>query len=217
MVKGLFVTATDTGVGKTTVSAAIVKILKEMGVEVGYYKPIETGVEEYPEDVKLLTDITGQPYQEAVLYTFKNPLAPYPASKIEGKIIDIEKIKEHFYKLSEKYQFVVVEGAGGVYVPIKEKYSYVDLIRELDIPVLIVARAKLGTINHTLLTINALKGCSIIGIVMNGFSYEDLSEYTNPQMIEEFGGIEVIGRCDYSDDPVDECFQKLKDKRWIFG
>ncbi|MCX7760954.1 MAG: dethiobiotin synthase [Hydrogenothermaceae bacterium] len=210
MKKQLFITATDTGVGKTTVSAGLCKLLKDIGVNVGYFKPVETGVEEVPSDVKLLTDITGQPIEEAILYSFKNPLAPYPASKIENKKIDINKIIDHYNYLRDKYDFLIVEGAGGVYVPIVKGYSYVDLIKDLNIPVLLVARAKLGTINHTLLTIKALEGCNIVGIVMNGFSGDDISENTNPEVIEELSGIKVICRCKKVENPVNECYNKLK-------
>lgn len=210
MKKQLFITATDTGVGKTTVSAGLVKALKEMGVNVGYFKPIETGVEDIPSDVKLLTDITGQPIEEAVIYTFKNPLAPYPASKIENREIDIDKIIEHYNYLKDKYKFLIVEGAGGVYVPIVKGYTYVDLIKNFDIPVLLVARAKLGTINHTLLTVRALEGVDIVGIVINGFSGDDISENTNPEIIEEFSGLKVVGRCRKSENPVEECCNYLK-------
>lgn len=210
MSRTIFITATDTGVGKTTVSAGLSKVLKEMGVKVGYFKPVETGVEDYPLDGKLLTQITGQPLGEAVLYQFKNPLAPYPASQIEGVEIDLEKIKQHYRYLTQKYEFLIVEGAGGVYVPIVKDYTYVDLVKELNLPVLIVSRAKLGTINHTVLTVRALEGAKIIGIVMNGFDGSDISEKTNPTIIQEMTGIPVLAKCSSSQNPIDECYKCLK-------
>lgn len=210
MGKVLFITATDTGVGKTTVSAALAKLLKENGINAGYFKPVETGVEEYPLDGKLLSDITGQPLEEAVLYQFKNPLAPYPASEIEGVDIDLDKIKQHYHNLRQKYEFLIVEGAGGVYVPIIKNYTYADLVKELNLPVLIVSRAKLGTINHTVLTVKALEGAKITGIVMNGFDGGDISEKTNPRIIQEMTGIPVIAKCFSSQNPVEECYRCLK-------
>lgn len=210
MGKTLFITATDTGVGKTTVSAALAKILKERGVKVGYFKPVETGVEDFPLDGKLLTDITGQPLEEAVLYRFRNPVAPYPASEIEGTEIDLNKIKKHYYYMKDKYEFLIVEGAGGVYVPVVKGYTYVDFVRELNLPVLIVARAKLGTINHTVLTVKALEGAKITGIVMNGFEGTDISEETNPRIIQEMTGLSVVAKCGKSQRPSDECFESLK-------
>ena len=209
MHKSIFITATDTGVGKTTVSAAICKILKDKGINVAYFKPAETGCNPTPQDAYLLSKITGQPIEEVVLYTFKNPVAPYTATLLEGKDIDIEKIKSHYRYLTEKYDFVIVEGAGGLLVPIKKNYTYLDLIKNLNIPVLIVARASLGTINHTVLTVRALEGNEIVGIVMNGFSGEDISEDTNPSIIEEMTGIPVIAKCQKTQDPISECYNCL--------
>lgn len=210
MGKVLFITATDTGVGKTTVSAALAKIVKEKDIKVGYFKPVETGVEEYPVDGKLLSDITGQSIDEVVLYKFKNPVAPYPASEIEGVEIDLEKIKQQYEYLKQKYEFLIVEGAGGVYVPITKNYTYVDMVKEFNLPVLVVSRAKLGTINHTVLTVKALKGVKIAGIVMNGFDGSDISEETNPRVIYEMTGIPIIAKCFSSKNPVEECYRCLK-------
>lgn len=210
MLNSVFITATDTGVGKTTVSAAICKILKEKGINVGYFKPVETGCNPVPSDAYNLSLITGQPLEEVVLYTFENPVAPYTATLMEGKDIDIQKIIEHYNHLKSKYDFVVVEGAGGLLVPIKKNYTYLNLIEDLNIPVLIVSRASLGTINHTVLTVKALEGKNIVGIVMNGFSGKDVSEKTNPYVIEEMTGIKVLAKCSESHNPVDECYNNLK-------
>lgn len=210
MGKVLFITATDTGVGKTTVSAAIANILVEKGVKVGYFKPVETGVLDCPLDGKLLTDITGQPIEEAVLYRFKNPLAPYPASEIEGVNIQLDKIKKHYEHLKNKYDFLIVEGAGGICVPIVKGYTYLDFVRDLDLPVLIVARAKLGTINHTVLTVKALEHARIVGVVMNGFDGTDISEETNPRIIQEMTGLPVLAKCHNSTNPTVECYNQLK-------
>lgn len=215
MNKALFITATDTGVGKTTVSAAIAKILKESGINVAYFKPIETGVKEYPADGRILTSITGQSIDEAVLYTFKNPLAPYPASKLEKKDVHIDKIIQHYNKLKDSYDFLIVEGAGGVYVPIVKGYTYIDLIKDLNIPILIVSRAKLGTINHTVLTVKALKGLKISGIVMNGFNCSDNLEKTNLDIIQEMTSLDIIAKCYKSKTPIEECYKRLKDTKLI--
>ena len=211
MYKSLFITATDTGVGKTTVSYALAKLLKEKGLKIAYFKPVETGADPIPEDSTLLSNLTGQPIDEVVLYTFKNPVAPYVATLMENKEIDIDKIIKHYNYLIQKYDFVIVEGAGGVLVPIIENYTYRELIKDLNIPVLLVSRANLGTINHTLLTLSVLKDAKVIGIVMNGFTGKDISEEKNPEIVERFSKIKVLAKCNKSDSPTDECYKRLED------
>ena len=210
MLKSVFITATDTGVGKTTISYALAKTLIEKGLKVAYLKPIETGANPIPEDATLLSKLTGQPIDEVVLYTFKNPVAPYVATLMEGKDIDLDKIIKHYEYLVQKYDFVIVEGAGGVLVPIKENYTYRELIRDLNIPVLLISRSSLGTINHTLLTLEALKDAYILGIIMSGFTGKDISEEKNSEVIEEFSKVKVIAKCNKSENPANECYEKLK-------
>lgn len=211
MYKSVFITATDTGVGKTTVSYTLAKLLKEKNINVAYFKPIETGVNTLSEDAYKLSTITKQTLDEIVLYTFKNPLSPYAAMLTENKNIDLKKILNHYDYLTKKYDFVIVEGAGGLLVPILENYTYFDLIKDLNIPVLIVSRAKLGTINHTLLTVKALDGVKILGIIMNGFNGDDISEDLNPMIIEKFSNQKIIAKCNFSENPDEECYKKLKE------
>ncbi len=163
-----------------------------------------------------MSDITGQPYEETVLYKFKNPVAPYVAESAEGRKIDVHKLKEKVKFLSQKYDFLIVEGAGGISVPItkvKDKiYTYLDFVSELGLPSVIVSRAGLGTINHTFLTVSAMKnkGINLIGIVMNGFSKNmSLSERTNPTVIEEMTGLKVIKKCFFSKNPIQECLKSM--------
>jgi len=210
MLKSIFITATDTGVGKTTISYALAKTLIEKGLKVAYFKPVETGADSIPEDAASLSKLTGQPIDEVVLYTFKNPVAPYVATIMEGRDIDLDKIIKHYEYLVQKYDFVIVEGAGGVLVPIKENYTYRELIKDLNIPVLLVSRASLGTINHTLLTLEALKDANILGIIMNGFTGNDISEEKNPEVIEKFSKVKVMAKCNKSENPANECYEKLK-------
>jgi len=210
MLKSVFITATDTGVGKATISYALAKTLIEKGLKVAYFKPVETGANPFPEDATLLSKLTGQPIDEVVLYTFKNPVAPYVATIMEGGDIDLDKIIKHYEYLVQKYDFVIVEGAGGVLVPIKENYTYRELIKNLNIPVLLVSRASLGTINHTLLTLEALKDANILGIIMNGFTGNDISEEKNPEVIEKFSKVKVMAKCNKSENPANKCYEKLK-------
>ncbi|WP_297456081.1 dethiobiotin synthase [Persephonella sp.] len=214
MGKSIFITATDTGVGKTTVSAALAYLLKEKGHKVGYFKPVETGCSPDCLDASTLAQITGQPVDEIVLYKFKTPVAPLVAEEIEGVQINLENIFSHLDKLISKYDYLIVEGAGGIKVPItrrdEEIFTYLDFVYETKMPVLVVSRASLGTINHTTLTIDVLNSINadIIGIVMNGFS-EDKNELYNSYIIEEMTGIPVIAKCKNSNNPVAECIKNI--------
>ncbi len=219
MNKSIFITATDTGVGKTTVSAGLVSILKEENKNVGYFKPIETGCNPIPEDAKLLSQITGQPIEEAVLYTFKPPVAPYVAEKLEKKSIAVDNIISRFNLLRKKYDYLIVEGAGGVCVPITridgKFYTYVDLIKDFDIPVLIVSRGTLGTINHTCMTVKILKeeGINISGIILNllEINSNDISQTTNPSVIMEMTDVPVLAKCNLNiENPIKECEGNLE-------
>ncbi len=195
----LFITGTDTGVGKTYISTLIIKSLLNLGIKAGYFKPVETGCDPFCEDALKLSKITGQSIEESVLYQFKFPVAPYVAQIEENKKISIEKILEKIKYLSKKYEFLIVEGAGGIMVPITEEkgkiITYLDLINLTKMPVLVVSRANLGTINHTVLTVKALKDTDvqIKGIVLNRASKNpDLAEKKNPQVISRMTGIKHI-------------------------
>ena len=192
--KAILVTGTDTGVGKTYVTYNLALEIKRKGVSVGCFKPVETYVSEVPEDGKLLSEATGQPIEEVVPVRFSLPLSPYAAEMEEGKEIDLEDLTDRFHKLREKYDIVLVEGAGGIAVPIKRNFTYADLALKWGLDVIIVGRAGLGTLNHTYLSwfYARERGLNLIGIVLNGFSGEDVSERTNPKIVEEMTGIKPI-------------------------
>jgi dethiobiotin synthetase len=201
---GLFITGTDTGVGKTVVAAAIIKALHLQGIHACGMKPIETGCSRvgntlYPSDGMFLKKVARMDEHIGFVtpYCFENPVAPSLASEMEGKAIHIPLITEKFQALLERYPAVVVEGIGGILVPIKKDYFVVDLIRELDLPLVIVARPSLGTINHTLLTIDyALgKGIKVSGVIIN-FSRppeSTVAENTNPLLLEQICPVPVVG------------------------
>ncbi len=217
MKKTIFITATDTGVGKTTVSYAIAFLAKKAGIKVGYFKPVETGCNPDCLDAKTVSSLTEQPYEEVVLYQFKEPVAPLVAEEEEGKKIDPLVINSHLKYLQEKYEFLIVEGAGGVAVPITKIegkiYTYIDFAKENNLETIVISRATLGTLNHTFLTVKALEdnNVPVKGIVLNGFPKNpSLSERTNPRYIKEITGIEVISICRKTEYPEMECFDKLK-------
>jgi dethiobiotin synthetase len=192
--KSVLITATDTGVGKTFIAYNLVYALKERGVKVGYLKPIETDVKDVSQDGALLCSLTGQDLEEAVPVRYSLPLSPYAGILEEKRDFSLADLKEHYLRLLERYEFLVVEGAGGIAVPIKRDYNYAHLALDWGLPILLVARAGLGTINHTYLSYFYAKsmGLNILGIVMNGFEGKDVSEKTNPIIVEELTGIKPL-------------------------
>jgi dethiobiotin synthetase len=189
----VFITGTNTGVGKTFFSYLLCKELRDLSYKVGYWKPIETGVDPYPQDAKLLAELLGQSIEESVGITFKPPLAPAVAEKYEGEKINLDTLREKFLKRLKEVDFLVVEGAGGLAVPIKGTYTYGNLARDWNLPTLIVSDAKLGTINCSFLTAFYGKslGLNLLGFVFNRFTGKDISEKDNPSVVEEMTGLPV--------------------------
>lgn len=204
MNKGIFITGTDTGVGKTYVAAGIASQLRRDGVDVGVMKPAETGCavrggKLLPRDALHLMKAAGAKDSLDLVcpVRLRKPLAPSVAAFLEGRRIDPKRMYDAFHSLSRRHAFMIVESAGGIMVPITKAYSFLDLAQDLGLPVLIVARPGLGTINHAMLTVNALKarGLTIAGIVI---SYAEarkpgLAEKTSPAVIEEISGIRILG------------------------
>ena len=190
----VLITGTDTGIGKTFITYNLAKALKEKGYNVGCYKPVETYVKDIPEDGNLLAKATGQSVDEVVPVRFSLPLAPYAATIEEKKDFSLDELRTHFEGLTKKYEILLVESAGGIAVPIKKNYTYADLAKDWNLKVFIVARAGLGTLNHTYLTWYYAKnnGLEVIGIVLNGSTGKDISEKTNPLIIKEMTGIEPV-------------------------
>jgi dethiobiotin synthetase len=208
MTTGLFITGTDSGVGKTHVSAGIARALACRGVDVGVMKPAETGCPMHsgrlmPRDALRLIKSARVKDPLALVnpYRFRKPLAPAVAAELEGKKIDPSKIINAFQLLSSRHDFMIVEGAGGIMAPLSGTYTYLDLAKKIGLPVLLVARPGLGTINHTLLTIAALKGhkIEIAGIVIN-YALDQKAgsaEKTSPAVIEKMSGVRITGIIPY--------------------
>jgi dethiobiotin synthetase len=166
-VKLLFVTATNTNIGKTFTTIKLIEGFAKQGIAVGVFKPIETGVTHEPEDAKLLLK-TVQKYNQnfknlkpidITSYTFKLPAAPFCADL--ARTINVEKIKAKIETLKKLCDLLIIEGAGGLMVPITSNYMMIDLIEELDTMTLLVTSSRLGSINDTQLSIEALKQRSI--------------------------------------------------------
>jgi dethiobiotin synthetase len=207
MTKGVFIVGTDTDVGKTVVTAGLALLLKERGTKVGIIKPIATGCAKingalHSEDAAFLAAAAGiEDDREVTPFRYALPLAPHIAAAREGKTIDSAAITRACREVISRHEFTIIEGIGGLLVPITAKYSVRDLIADLDLPVIIVGRIGLGTINHTLLTIEALQGrhCEIQGIILNTANDEEagVAEKTNPAALKELSGVPVLGVLPY--------------------
>jgi dethiobiotin synthetase len=201
MAKGLFVTGTDTDVGKTIITASIAASLRKNRINVGVFKPMMSGAkrDDPHSDAFLLKEMSGDPHtlEEINPFQFDEPLAPYVAAKRENRSISLEKIKQAWIKRQAEHEFFLIEGAGGLMVPMGPSYLVADIAKEIGFPLLIVARAGLGTVNHTLLTIDVArrKGLMVAGVILNGLKEESkgVAEETNPSLIEEFSGVPVLG------------------------
>jgi dethiobiotin synthetase len=169
---GCFVTGTDTGVGKTVVSCALIRELRARGFGVGAIKPIETGVgPDGPLDAIALRDAAGTSDALEIVcpQQFALPAAPNIAASAEARDVDLAVIEAAFQRISDRRDFVLAEGAGGLLVPIRDHFTMADLAQNLGLPLLIVARAALGTINHTLLTLEAAatRKLQLLGVVIS--------------------------------------------------
>jgi dethiobiotin synthetase len=176
--RGLFVTATDTGVGKTEVACALLRDARAGGLDAVGMKPAQSGVVPgEPSDAERLRAAAdgAEPLEVVCPYSFAAPLAPAVAARVSGAEISFERIVQGARALAARHAAVVVEGAGGLLVPLTEGETYADLAVALALPVLVVARAGLGTVNHTALTIEALRrrGLAIAGVVLNRTTPED--------------------------------------------
>jgi dethiobiotin synthetase len=170
--RGLFVTATDTGVGKTLVACELIRRLRRRGIDACGMKPVETGVgPDGPLDALALRRASGgsDPLEDVCPQRFALPAAPSVAAEAEGRCVDLPAILGAYMRLAARHACVIAEGAGGLLVPLAPGVDMGGLAAELGLPVLVVARARLGTINHTLLTLEALRAreLPVAGIVVS--------------------------------------------------
>jgi dethiobiotin synthetase len=170
----MFITGTDTGVGKTLVTAALAQCLKHRQISVGVMKPVETGYVAHnadQSDAGRLSKAAGmtEPLARVCPYRFPMPLAPLAAARLAGSTISLARIVTAFRRLSARHTLMLVEGAGGIRVPISAHADIIDLIKRLKLPVVVVGRAALGGVNHMLLTIETLRRhhISLAAVVLN--------------------------------------------------
>ena len=194
---GVFVTGTGTGVGKTVVAAALARTLSAAGLVTAALKPIQTGAVEGADDLGFIRVAGGLPAARCLApYTLEQPLAPSVAARMEGWQIDPDRILAAFRSLRGGSDAVVVEGSGGLLVPVDESMDMAGLAAALGLPVLVVAHPGLGTLNETALTVEAAtrRGLDVIGVVLSRFpAVPGLAEATNPGEIERMTGVALVG------------------------
>lgn len=195
MTKGIFITATGTDVGKTYVSALIVKNIRNSGIKCGYYKPALSG-DVFPNDCEYVLQTAGieKDADCYVSYKFKPAVSPHLAAQMTNNPIKLDKIKSDFERIQKEFDFMVVEGAGGIVCPFGEDLLLPDVIKALGLDVVIVASASLGTINSTVLTVEYAKshGINVKGIILNNYDETDFMQVDNKKMVEKLTGIKVL-------------------------
>lgn len=199
MSKGIFVTATGTDMGKTYITALIVKKLAKAGYSAGYYKAALSGAESIREsDAGYVKKIAGisQTDETLLSYLYRSAVSPHLAAEMEGNPVDLEKVRADYLRVSREHDYVTVEGSGGIVCPIRwddKKILLEDIIKMLGIPTVIVADAGLGTINAVTLTAEYLKNrkIEIKGIILNHY-HGGVMQEDNVKMIEDLTGIPVL-------------------------
>lgn len=205
----LFVTGTDTDVGKTFVCGQLLRYLRGQGLDAGYQKWVSTGNAEMSEDLTACCEAAGvptgkiQPELQAP-YRFQRAASPHLAAEMEGRRIDPDRILARFRELVGHHRLLIVEGVGGVLVPLRRDLLLADFLRRVPLPTLLVARSGLGTLNHTLLTLEALRArkVPVLGVVCSDGVGEEDEEIIrdNLRTLAEMGRTRVFGRLRRDDD-----------------
>jgi dethiobiotin synthetase len=211
MEKGVFVTGSDTGVGKTVVAGAIAAAIKAQGMDVGVMKPISTGAREIDgrlvsEDARYLKEIIGSTDDDELInpIRLKPALAPTMAAAESGVTIDMDKVWKAFEELKGKHEFIVIEGIGGLMVPVDDKLLVADMALKMDLALVVASKHSLGTINHTLLTVECAKSRNlrVKGIVIN--MLKDGKDFAGE--IEKYSSVPILGTIPFKEDvSVENC------------
>ncbi|PKM94649.1 MAG: dethiobiotin synthase [Firmicutes bacterium HGW-Firmicutes-1] len=227
MSKGVFIIGTDTDVGKTVVSAGLMHLLRKNGYTACYFKPVLSGaIEDHreliPGDTRFVKTVANleETLENMTPYKFQTPVAPHLASKIENIPIQVEVIKKSYQNLCEKYSYILAEGAGGLVVPLTEEgYMLYNLVLDFELPIIIVARPGLGTINHTVMTVRYAQnlGITVKGIIINGYDDANVCHMDNKITIEKLTNVPILGLIPILNDidveklqwgDLRECFEK---------
>lgn len=222
MSKGIFVTGTGTDIGKTYVTALLVKKLREAGVNAAYYKAAVSGNIRgaqglIPGDAAYVKQISGitQPLEEMVPYIYEQAVSPHLAARQEGNPIELPIVRQGYEALCKKYEYITMEGSGGILCPLrfddKKEIWLEDVVKDLELSCLVIADAGLGAINAAVLTIEymEMKHIKVKGVILNHFHSGDIMEEDNRRMIEKRGGVPVVACVSPEDEAIDISAQEL--------
>ncbi len=210
MKHGIFITGTDTGIGKTMVTAALAVALRKRGYSVGVMKPIETGVSSSADAGSDAARLRGAARSSDMLteirpYAFRQPLAPLDAARLEKRAVALPTILRAFRALRQKHDLVAVEGVGGVHVPITSSLDVSDLIYRMKLPAIVVGQSGLGGVNHALLTLHALRQrkIPIVALVLNQLrpvhtKTARVQERSTVRLLRRLAKVPVVGPLPYS-------------------
>ena len=197
----IFISGTDTDIGKTFITAGLAALMQSLGYKTGVFKPFQSGAEEkngflIAPDLAYVKKIDAF-VETSCTYLMKPPTAPSLAAEIDGIHIDMNRVVRDYKQLDEKCDLVITEGAGGLCVPVAPSMLTSDVVKLLNLPLVIVARPDLGTINHVLLTVNFAKqqGIDVRGVIINRYpkGTDDIAIRTAPRLIEEYSDTKVLG------------------------
>lgn len=200
MSKALFITATGTDVGKTFVSALLVQKLHQAGLQAGYYKPALSGLDmPVPSDVEYVKQVSSitQSLESMVSYAYNKAVSPHLAAQLEGNPLEISIIRQRFEELTHKYEYLTVEGCGGIVCPMRyddKPIFLTDIIHSLKLSTVVVTNAALGSINSTILTVEYLRQQNICvqGLIINNYDNTDILQNDNKKMIEQLSKLPVL-------------------------
>ncbi len=213
MTRSIFVTGTDTGVGKTHVAAGIARALRRRGVDAGVMKPVASGPSDDAAILKRAAGVDDSPGLINPVH-LRLPLAPSVAARVSGTRVDLRRVWRAFRTLSSRHECMVVEGVGGLLVPILDRYPVAKMAKRLGLPLVIVTRPTLGTINHTALTVLAARsfGLKVLGLVINHHEKFRIgpAERTNREALEIECGVPVLGEVPFG--RADRVFDRIADR-----
>jgi len=194
--KDIFIAGTDTGVGKTIITGLLGRFFLDSGLDVITQKWVETGRSDIKTHIRLMKKKPPVPISYLCPYSFKFPASPHLSARLSNKKINVNVIKDKFLFLKEGFSIVLVEGTGGILTPITEKTLILDIVKGLSLPVLLVSKNKLGTINHTLLSLEALRArnIKILGLIfINALKEKGEILEDNPRIIEKLTKVNILG------------------------